>query len=82
MARATQPDVGVEDHLSGEETEGQEEEITFERSTRSRTRATSDQEAESEGGGLSDRDESLSEGDSSYGGASQFAGPPNLQRLV
>jgi hypothetical protein len=82
MARATQPDVGVEDHLSGEETEGQEEEITFERSTRSRTRATSDQEAESEGGGLSDRDESLSEGDSSYGDASQFTGPPNLQRLV
>jgi hypothetical protein len=83
MARATQPELGFEDHLLEEESEDQEEEqILFERTTRSRTRATSDQEEESEGGGLSDRDESLSEGDSSYGGASQFAGPPNLQRLV
>jgi hypothetical protein len=66
MARATQPDVRVDDHLSGEENEGQEEEVAFERSTRSRTHAASDQEEESEGGGLPDRDESLSQGDSSY----------------
>jgi hypothetical protein len=84
MARATQPDLGFDDHLSGEENEGHEEEVVFERSTRSTTRAANDQAEELEEGGASDRDESLSAGDSysSYGDASLFTGPPNLQRLV
>jgi hypothetical protein len=61
------------------------QEPTPERHTRSKTRGSNqagdnnDQEEESEGDGLSERDEALSEGESSYGDDSQFAGPPNLQ---
>ena len=79
------PETGVEDHPLREDSEDQEEEeVVGERSTRSRTRASGQEEEEevSEGEGLSDRDEGLSEGYSSYGDDSQFVGPPNLQRLV
>lgn len=43
---------------------------------------TEGEEDPSEGGSLSGRDEALSEGESSYGDDSQFAGPPNLQGLI
>jgi hypothetical protein len=78
---ATQPEVEFEDHQLSDVSED-EEEVVGERSTRPRTRASDREEEESEGEGLSDRDEGLSEGGSSYGDDSQFAGPPNLQRLV
>jgi hypothetical protein len=95
MARTTEPDVGFEAHpLCSEDPEGSEddeEEVQESgpspvpaRSTRSKkTRAEEDLEDESEGdAGLSDRDEALSEGDSSYGDDPQFSDPPNLKQLV
>jgi hypothetical protein len=88
----TQPEVGFEEHPAcsdAEGSEGQDEEEVEEsgpspapkRNTRSKTRA-GDVNDESEGEGLSDRDEAMSEGDSSYGDDAQFSGPPNLQKLV
>ena len=73
----------VEDHPLAE-TAGVEsdEEVVEERSTRSRSRARDRHAEESDGETPSDRDEGLSEGDSSYGDDSQFAGPPNLQRFA
>jgi hypothetical protein len=97
MARATtQPEVGFEDHPLCSEPEDNEDSdkeeppsssrksapsSAPERSTRSTARAR-DLEEESEGEGLSDRDEALSKGESSYGDDPQFAGPPDLQQLV
>jgi hypothetical protein len=69
----TQPEVGFEEHPAcseAEGSEGQDEEAVEEsgplptpkRNTRSKTRA-GDVNDESEGEGLSDRDEAMSEGD-------------------
>jgi hypothetical protein len=97
MARATQPKVGFEDHplcSDPEESEGSDGEeppsdadksapsSAPERSTRSTARTARDLEEGSEGEGLSDRDEAMSEGESSYGDDPQFLGPPDLQQLV
>ena len=76
--------VGDDDpHLSDEREAQEEEEVIFTRNTRSRFRATNPEEEDSEGEGLSARDEGLSEGESSsYGESAQFNGSPNLQQLT
>ena len=81
VCATTKPGVEVEDLPLCEESED-DEEVVGEQSARSRIRDSDQEEEESEGGGLSDRDEGLSEGGSSLGDESQFVGPPNLQRLI
>jgi hypothetical protein len=86
MARATtDPEVDFEDHPLCEETEEDEDEppTATERSApspaperRSRNRSADLGAGEADDEGLPDRDEALSEGDSSYGDDPQFAGAP------
>ena len=78
MVRATE--ARPEDHQDNEDQEDAEE-VVEERSTRSRTRATSNDQEQDAESSLSQQDEALSEGSSSYGDDTQF-GPPNLQRLI
>jgi hypothetical protein len=74
-----------------QESDPDKEEVPPVPNTRSKTRSARPKDSDEsegeedhteEGESLSDRDEALSEGESSYGEDSQFAGPPNLQRLV